>query len=459
MLRITNSLTGQKEPFKPVFSGRVNLYVCGITPYDFSHIGHGRCYVVFDMIYRYLSFLGFQVKYCRNFTDIDDKLLAKAEKEFGDASRYPEIAQRYIAAYHEDMKSLNCLSPDSQPRVTQTIPQIIDFVEGLIANGSAYELDGSVYFRVRNFAGYGKLSKQDINDLRAGARIGVDDKKEDPLDFALWKSDDASVSYQSPWGFGRPGWHIECSAMAHDYFSSCAKASADKHTDRSYAVDIHGGGMDLLFPHHENEIAQSESLYPAPFVKYWMHNAFVRINKEKMSKSLNNFFTLKDILKDFDPMVLRFYFMKHYYRGPLDFSIEDLQVAEKTYKRLVNFFSGVEPLQDLDINQAKENQVITQMSDCLADDFNTSGLFGVLFESLDDLQHDTHAKAQVKYFLINIMGLTLLPITEKVVEITLEIQMLIDARVQARTDKNWMLSDELRDQLKELGFQVQDKKL
>lgn len=444
MLRITNSLTGQKEPFKPIVSGKINLYVCGITPYDFSHIGHGRCYVVFDMIYRYLSFLGFDVKYCRNFTDIDDKLLNKAEKEFGDASRYSEIATRYINAYHEDMKSLNCISPDHEPRVTQTIPQIIEFVQGLVSNGSAYELDGSIYFRVRKFAGYGKLSKQDINDLRAGARIDIDDKKEDSLDFALWKKDEPSVSYSSPWGYGRPGWHIECSAMAYDYFKG--------------TVDIHGGGMDLLFPHHENEIAQSESLYPAPFVKYWMHNAFVRINKEKMSKSLNNFFTLKDILKDFDPMVLRFYFMKHCYRGPLDFSIEDLQVAEKTYKRLVSFFENVEVV-DSCIEGCKSNLVVQEMSDCLADDFNTSGLFGVLFESLDSLQHDTQAKSQVKYFLINVMGLMLTPIIEKVIEITPEIQMLLDARIQARIDKNWMLSDELRDQLKELGFVVQDKKL
>jgi cysteinyl-tRNA synthetase len=365
--------------------------------------------------------------------------LHKAEKEFGNASRYPEIATRYINAYHEDMKSLNCLSPDHEPRVTKTIPQIIKFVQGLIANESAYELDGSVYFRVRKFSEYGKLSKQDINDLRAGARIDVDDKKEDPLDFALWKADDEAVSYKSPWGFGRPGWHIECSAMAHDYFKG--------------SVDIHGGGMDLLFPHHENEIAQSESLYPAPFVKYWMHNAFVRINKEKMSKSLNNFFTLKDILKDFDPMVLRFYFMKHYYRGPLDFSIEDLQVAEKTYKRLVSFFANSDVIA-VNIEDCKNNAVVQAMSDCLADDFNTSGLFGVLFESLDSLQDDAQAKGAVKYFLMQVMGLKLEPISEKVVEITPEIQMLLDARTQARADKNWMLSDELRDQLKELGFNI-----
>jgi len=443
MLRVTNSLTGKKEPFKPLSPDQVNLYVCGITPYDFSHIGHGRCYVVFDMVYRYLSFLGFNVKYCRNFTDIDDKLLNKAKAEFGDASRYKEIASRYIDAYHEDMKSLNCVSPDKEPRVTETIPQIIDFVQGLIKNGSAYELDGSVYFRVRNFKGYGKLSKQDIDDLRAGARIDVDGKKEDPLDFAVWKSDEPSVSYQSPWGFGRPGWHIECSAMSRDYFNG--------------TVDIHGGGMDLMFPHHENEIAQSESLHPEPFVKYWMHNAFVRINKEKMSKSLNNFFTLKDILKDYDSMVLRFYFVKHYYRGPLDFSLEDLKVAEKTYKRLVTYFTGVDVVTNL--NDIRNNKTVQAMSDCLADDFNTSALFGVLFESLDAIKDNEKTKVATKSFLVNVMGLTLVPLAEKIVEVTSEIQTLLDARVQARLDKNWKLSDEIRDQLKILGFEVQDKKL
>lgn len=442
MLRITNSLTGQKEPFIPLIAGRVNLYVCGITPYDFSHIGHGRCYVVFDMVYRYLSFLGYHVAYCRNFTDIDDKLLAKAQAEFGDASRYAEIADRYITAYHKDMDTLNCLPPHHEPRVTETIPQIIEFVQGLIDNGSAYELDGSVYFRVRLFDGYGKLSKQDINDLRTGARVDVDTKKEDPLDFALWKADHPSVSYESPWGYGRPGWHIECSAMARDYFQN--------------SLDIHGGGMDLIFPHHENEIAQSESLYPKPCVRYWMHNAFVRINKEKMSKSLDNFFTLQDIFKDYDPMVIRFYFLKHYYRGPLDFSFDDLQAAEKTYKRLINLFADTP---EMKLQDSKGEMVVQSMSDCLADDFNTSGLFGVLFESLEILEHSHRAKSAVKTFLVHVLGLPLLPMLEKKVQITPDIQMLIDARIQARFDKDWQKADEIRQKLQELGVELHDKKI
>lgn len=444
MLHITNSLTNKKEPFIPSFAGKVNMYVCGITPYDFSHIGHGRCYVIFDILYRYLRFSGYEVRYCRNFTDIDDKLLHKAQIEFGDPARYTEIAKRYIDAYHQDMKALNCLSPDHEPRVTQTIPQIITFVQGLINKGSAYELDGSVYFRVRMFDGYGKLSKQDIDDLRAGVRVDVNDKKEDPLDFALWKADIPSVSYQSPWGYGRPGWHIECSAMSHDYFKN--------------TIDIHGGGMDLMFPHHENEIAQSESLHRKLFAKYWVHNAFVRINKEKMSKSLDNFFTIKEILRDFDPMVLRFYFMKQYYRGPLDFSIADLQVAEKTYKRLVAIFSDANFIID-DIETIKHNKIVQTMSACLDDDFNTSGLFGVLFESLDLLDQDLHIKTQVKMFLQQVMGLTLQPIVEKTVVITPQIQALLDARNQARAQKDWQRSDALRDQLRLLGFDVQDNKI
>lgn len=445
MLRITNSLTGQKELFKPLIEKKVNLYVCGITPYDFSHIGHGRCYVIFDLLYRFLSFLDYKVTYCRNFTDIDDKLLNRAIKEYGDAARYTEIADRYIHAYHDDMTALNCLSPDKEPCVTQTIPQIITFVQGLIEKGAAYASDGSVYFRVRSFKNYGKLSKQDINDLCAGARIDINDKKEDSLDFALWKQDDPSVSFESPWGYGRPGWHIECSAMAHDCFNG--------------TVDIHGGGMDLLFPHHENEIAQYESLHPAPFVNYWMHNAFVRINKEKMSKSLDNFFTLKDVMTQCDPMVLRFYFLKHYYRGPLDYSTQDLVAAEKTYKRLVTFFADTNFDTVLDVNLIKCDPVVEQMVACLSDDFNTSGMFGVLFENLNELQENIYAKQMVKYFLINVMGLKLEQIQEKEIERTAEIEELFALRQQARADKNWALSDSLRDQLKLLGFDVQDRKL
>ena len=241
MIVFKNTLTGKKEEFKPQKATKVSLYVCGITPYDFAHIGHGRCYVTFDLVYRFLQFFGYDVTYCRNFTDIDDKILKRAQQELGDAARYGDITKKYIQAFTDDMNRLNCVEPAVQPRVTGMIPEIIDFVQGLIANGAAYEQDGSVYFRVTKFADYGKLSKQNISQLLSGARVDVDECKENPLDFALWKRDDA-VGFASPWGQGRLGWHIECSAMAQHTFGG--------------TVDIHGGGMDLIFPHHENEIAQ-----------------------------------------------------------------------------------------------------------------------------------------------------------------------------------------------------------
>lgn len=445
MLKITNSLTGKQEIFNPKHEGRVNLYVCGITPYDFAHIGHGRCYVTFDLLYRLLRFLDYDVTYCRNFTDIDDKLLLKAHEEFGDASRCKEVADRFIAAYHQDMKALNCIDPDYQPRVTEFIPQIIQFIQGLIDKGAAYEKNGSVYFKVRGAQNYGKLSKQEIDALCAGSRVHVDDEKEDPLDFALWKKDEPHVSFESPWGLGRPGWHIECSAMSRAIFKD--------------TIDIHGGGMDLIFPHHENEIAQSEALYDEQFVNYWMHNAFVRINQEKMSKSLGNFFTLKQVFEQFDPMVIRFYFLKHHYRGPLDFAFDDIHAAEKAYKKLVSFFADVDiPVLD-DVDTVANNLVVDKILDCLVDDMNTSGAFGVIFEKMPVLDNDSHAKALVKYFIVHVLGLTLKPLQEKHVEITHEIKQLMQAREEARLQKNWQKADAIRDQLRDLGVDIHDQKL
>ena len=417
------------------------MYVCGITPYDYPHIGHGRCYVTFDLVYRLLTFLDYDVTYVRNFTDIDDKILKRAQQEFGDVSRFNDITNRYIQAFGSDMKNLNCVTPQYEPRVTHMIPQIIAFTQGLIQKGIAYEKDGSVYFRVHMFADYGKLSKQKIGDLESGARVEVDECKENPLDFALWKKDD-EVGFDSPWGQGRPGWHIECSAMAQNIFNG-------------EQLDIHAGGMDLIFPHHENEIAQSEGLYLAPFANYWMHNAFVRINKEKMSKSLGNFFTLRDVFKQFDPMLIRFYYLSHHYRNPLDFSFDDITATEKTYKRLVSFFNDVEAC-SIDKNS---NPTITEMMACLQDDLNTSGAFGILFEHLSLLAQDLQAKAQVKQFLMQVMGLTLQTIPEKEVTLTPEIQLLLQQREQARVIKDWKLADQLRDKLTALGVDVHDKKL
>lgn len=444
MILFTNTLTGKKETFTSKHNNKVSLYVCGITPYDFAHIGHGRCYVTFDLIYRILQFAGYTVIYCRNYTDIDDKILKRAGQELGDVKLYEGITRKYIQAYESDMQQLNCLPPDMQPRVTAMIPEIIAFVLGLIEKDMAYVRNGSVYFRVSKFANYGKLSKQNIDQLVSGARVDVDDDKENPLDFALWKKDDV-VGFMSPWGQGRPGWHIECSAMSQTAFAD--------------TLDIHGGGMDLMFPHHENEIAQSESLYPRPLANYWLHNAFVRINSEKMSKSLGNFFTLHDLFQKFDPMVVRFYFLKQHYRNPIDFSLSDLEATATAYKRIVQFFVDVQVDKDQDLDGIRQNGVVQQMMACLQDDANTSGALGVLFENMPSMQHDATSKQQVKVFLMQVLGLTLQPLPEKEVVMTPEIKELLEQREQARAEKNWKLADEIRDKLGKLGVDVQDKKL
>jgi len=440
-LYFRNTLTSDKELFSSRKDGIISMYVCGITPYDFSHIGHGRCYVTFDVIYRLLISCGYKVTYVRNFTDIDDKLLVRAQKEFGDQTRYPEIAQRYIDAYHEDMARLGCCSPQHEPRVTEVIPEIIRFIEALIAKGSAYEVNGSVYFSVNSFPCYCKLSKRNIDDMLAGARVEINDEKRNPLDFALWKAEEGTAFWQSPWGHGRPGWHIECSVMAEKFLGT--------------KIDIHGGGMDLIFPHHENEIAQSESLCGGNWINFWLHNAFVRIDKEKMSKSLGNFFTLRDVFEKYDPMVVRFMILNHHYRSPLDFSFDDLDVAQKTYQRLCKLFFDTLPAKNIN----KDNNLVRSMMNFLCDDMNTPGMWGIVFENFKQLQDNAEDRAAVKTVLTDILGLDLIPLPEKEFEITPEIQQLIDEREKARAEKNWEQSDILRDKLKALGYEVQDKKL
>lgn len=442
MLKITNTLTGKKEEFRPLEKNKVRLYVCGITPYDYAHLGHGRVYVTFDVLYRLLQLLDYNVAYCRNFTDIDDKLLNKAEKEYGDEHRYLDVANKFIDAYTQDMTELNCLKPTYEPRVTQTIPEIIAFVQGLVEKGKAYVAHGDVYFRISKFPAYGKLSKQKIDELRSGARIEVNDIKEDPLDFALWKSETDGTFWQSPWGWGRPGWHIECSAMAHKFLGA--------------QIDIHAGGMDLIFPHHENEVAQTEGLFEEQFSRYWMHNAFVRINKEKMSKSLGNFFTLRQVFEQFNPMVVRFYYLNHHYRVPLDFAFDDIAALQKSYQRLCRIFDTVGVASKEAMMQSK---IVQQMIEFIADDLNTPGMFGVLFENLATIQSNAQEAQAVKAFLVHILGLSLQPLPEKAVELTPEITTLIEAREKARAEKNWALADALREQLKALGYEAQDKKL
>jgi cysteinyl-tRNA synthetase len=444
MLTITNTLTGKKEPFVPLQPGHVRMYVCGITPYDRAHLGHGRCYVSFDLLHRLLVLLGYQVRYVRNFTDIDDKLLNRSQEQFSDRHEYRKVANHFIGTYHADMDALNCVRPQVEPRVTDHIPEIITFIAGLIDAGYAYVVEGDVYFEVRKFESYGKLSKRNLDDLCVGARVEVNEKKRDPLDFALWKSEPDGEFWSSPWGYGRPGWHIECSALANRYLGS--------------QIDIHAGGLDLVFPHHENEIAQSEALHQEAFARYWVHNGFVTINKEKMSKSVGNFFTLDEVLTQIDPMVLRFYYLTHHYRAPLEFSFDTVITLKKTYQRLVDAFGKVADTH-ASYAQLEQDPMAKAMIDFLCDDLNSQGMIGFIFEHMQHLKTDSVRATLVASILRHVLGLTLEPLAQDVVAITPEIQALIDARENARIVKDWKRADELRSQLEKLGITVQDKKL
>ena len=440
IMHFMNTLSGKKEELN--VSKPINMYVCGVTPYDDAHVGHGRCYVSFDVLKRVLSFCGHEVIYCRNFTDIDDKIMHRAEKELGDRLRFKEIADRYINNFTIDITLLNCLSPEYEPRVTDNIPQIINFIVELIEKGCAYQAGNDVYFRIETFPEYGKLSKQKIEELQAGARVDLREQKENPLDFALWKGEPEGEFWQSPWGYGRPGWHIECSVLA--------RINLAKH------IDIHGGGLDLIFPHHENEIAQSESLFGAPFSRLWMHNGMVNINKEKMSKSLGNFFFLRDLYKHFDAIVIRYFFLTHHYRMPLEFSFEALNNAQKSYERLIRLCEA--DYSDIDLSEY-HSEIVNRMMDFLKDDLNTPGLLGVLFENITAIAQNKYESAAIKNVLINVLGLTLEPLLVQEVELTSEIQELINERNKARREKNWARSDELRDQLKAMGVDLHDEKI
>lgn len=443
-LFLTNSLTRKKEQFIPLREKNISLYVCGITPYDYAHVGHGRCYVTFDILFRLFATLDNYVTYVRNFTDIDDKLLEKAQLEFGNELYFDVVAKRFEMAFHQDMEALNCLSPVQEPTVTENIESIITFIEGLLKEDVAYQLDSDVYFDISKFPTYGKLSGRSQEELLSGARIAIDERKRNPNDFALWKGNDQGKFWQSPWGFGRPGWHIECSTFVKEYLGA--------------TIDIHGGGMDLIFPHHENEIAQSESLVHKPLARYWVHNAFVTINKEKMSKSLKNFFTLRDIFKKYDPMVLRFYFLQHHYRSPIDFSFEALDAAKKAYTKLVSHFSTVKTENKGRFHMEHGDALLTPIYEALCDDLNTPKALGLIFDYLPQLQTLGTTNALVAHLLQAVLGLTLDPLPEEIVEITPEIQNLLSQREEARAEKNWKLADELRDKLRELGFEVHDNK-
>ncbi len=449
-MRLHNSYTNQVEEFKPIEENKVKMYVCGPTVYDNAHLGHARCYITWDVLYRYLKFKGYDVTYCRNVTDVDDKILKKAEKE---GKTPEEVSQFWYKKFSDSMKALNNLKPDIEPFATKTLGEMIAINKDLINKGFAYEANGDVYFRVKKFPKYGYLSKQPIDQLESGARIEVGEQKEDPLDFALWKKDE-KFGYKSPWGVGRPGWHIECSAMSR------------KHLGKT--IDIHAGGADLIFPHHENEIAQSECANGCKFVNYWLHNGFVTINKEKMSKSLGNFLTIDDLLKNYDANTIRFFILTNHYRMPVEFSDEALQAAANGVKRMLN--AKRTPIDEtLDLTQFDEYKEFVNAMD---DDLNTSKALAVLFDLTNKANKDVPYAFTLLHKLAETLGFTFAKATlsedelkAKLEEISKELgeyydsmDAIIETRKQARADKNWDLADKIRVALDKVGIVLKDSK-
>jgi cysteinyl-tRNA synthetase len=454
-IRLYNTLTRKKEEFQPLEEGKVKMYVCGPTVYNYIHIGNARPAIVFDTVRRYLEYRGFDVQFVSNFTDVDDKLI-KAANELGE--EVPAIAERFIQAYFEDTGALGCKKADIHPTVTENIDTIIDFISALVEKGYAYESQGDVYYRTRKFEGYGKLSHQPIDELKAGARIDVGDKKEDALDFVLWKAaKESEISWDSPWGSGRPGWHIECSAMAKRYLGD--------------SIDIHAGGQDLTFPHHENEIAQTEALTGKQFAKYWMHNGYINIDNEKMSKSLGNFVLVHDIIKEQDPQVLRFFMLSVHYRHPINYNLEVLQNAETALDRIKTAYENLKHRKDSSTDLTDHNQewldkvagLKDQFISEMDDDFNTANGISVLFElskqanyylmekntAVEVIDSFTH---QFENFF-DVLGLSLQAEAELLDE---EVEELIEKRIQARKDRNFQLADEIRDTLKEMKIILED---
>lgn len=447
MLHLYNSLTRQKELFKPLQDQEVKLYVCGMTVYDFCHIGHARVMVVFDVLVRYLRFLGFKVTYVRNITDIDDKIIKRAQENGED---FKALTERFIKAMHEDADALNILRPDIEPRATEFINQIIDLVSILIDKGYAYRGEnGDIFYAVTKFKDYGKLSGKNLDELLAGSRVDIQEAKQNPLDFVLWKmAKPHEPSWDSPWGKGRPGWHIECSAMS----THCL----GKH------FDIHGGGMDLQFPHHENEIAQSEAANGQPFVTTWLHNGFVRVNEEKMSKSLGNFFTVREVLKSYHPETIRYFIVASHYRSPLNYSDQQLDSSHQALTRLYT------ALRELPTIETAYNDLKYQEKFCTAlnDDLNTPEALAVLFEiakEINKLKETNKSQAAILgnelRRLANLVGLlqnnpeTFLKSGGDDEE---EIEQLLALRAAARQNKNWTESDRIRDKLKAKGIIVED---
>lgn len=449
-MKLFNSYSNKLEEFKPIEDNKVKMYVCGPTVYDNAHLGHARCYITWDVLYRYLKFKGYDVTYCRNVTDVDDKILKKADAE---GKTPEEVSSYWYKMFTESMNALNNLKPDKEPFATKTLGEMIGMVKELIAKGYAYETNGDVYFRVSKFSNYGQLSKQPIDSLMSGARIEVGVQKENPLDFALWKKDE-KFGYKSPWGVGRPGWHIECSAMIRKFLGK--------------TIDIHAGGADLIFPHHENEIAQSECANGCKFVNYWLHNGFVTINKEKMSKSLGNFLTINDLLKSYDANTIRFFILTNHYRMPVEFSDEALQSAAAGVKRMLN--AKQTKIDDsLDITKTEEYK---QFVEAMDEDLNTSKALAVLFDLTTKANKNVEGAFTILYKLATTLGFTFekAKLSDDEIKSILEkinselgksyntMEELIEDRKNARAEKNWDLADKIRVALDNVGIVLKDSK-
>ncbi len=459
-MKIFNTLTRQKEDFVPLEEGIVNMYVCGPTVYNFIHIGNARPMIVFDTVRRYFEYKGYKVNYVSNFTDVDDKIIKASNEEGVPAS---VISERYIAECKKDMEGMNIMPATVNPRATQEIDGMIDMISTLIDKGHAYESNGTVYFRTRSFEDYGKLSHKNIDDLESGHRaddhqikVTGEEGKEDPLDFVLWKpKKEGEPSWPSPWGDGRPGWHIECSVMSKKYLGT--------------TIDIHAGGEDLIFPHHENEIAQSEAASGKPFSRYWMHNAFLNINGTKMSKSLGNFFTVREVSEQYDLQVLRFFMLSAHYRSPLNFSRELMESAKSGLERIL---TAADRLRDLkltgDIKEEEKafsdeiDEFVNRYESYMDDDFNTADAISVIFEMVKaaniNVTEDSSAALRDKYLetiekLCGILGIK----TQKKEELLdADIQALIDERQAARKAKDFARADQIRDQLSSMGIRLKD---
>jgi cysteinyl-tRNA synthetase len=456
MMKLYNSLTNKKEKFTTIKEGIVNMYVCGPTVYNFFHIGNARPFMMFDVLRRYFEYTGYTVNYIQNFTDVDDKIINKANEEGVDST---VISERYIEEYYKDADALGIHRATYHPRVTENIDEIIDFIGVLIDKGNAYTVDnGDVYFNTHSFEGYGKLSGQSIEDLESGSRVQVNEAKQHPTDFALWKSKkEGEPFWKSPWGEGRPGWHIECSVMSTKYLSE--------------TIDIHAGGNDLIFPHHENEIAQSESYSGKPFAKYWLHNGFINIDNQKMSKSLGNFFTVREILKEYDPEVVRFFMISAHYRSPVNFSRDLIQAAANGLERIYTAKENLEFL--IENNQitrlTEDDQVLvkeldgfrSKFKEAMDDDFNTADGVSVIFELVRFI--NTHASIESSDAFLK-------PALELLKELTqifgilgkdrqsidMDIEQLIEERQKARKDKDFARSDAIRDDLISRGIKLED---